>query len=452
MRVLGGSDGLHRTVLWAHACEMADPTEALSPNELMMTVGLCIPDDAVGQAALVTRLADAGLAGIVLGEQETLPHISPEMLKEADSRAFPIVLAASNVFFSAIARHVASANSSSRLLEVTKLSKLYHLAAAVDDDLAAFLEGSARLLRMGLQVCDGPTSLRLFSADPGMTKADTRQRSYPLNGTHPAQLTITEYPGEEVESLVLVHLLKILELSVDRILDRADKRCEVAMDLMSALLNGFGGHVEHKISKFLGADRATTAFKVAAFPHEDADTVSRAVAIRRLPVIVGLGRIGHLALIPTSAISEFQALLSTLEVRAGVSSTFNDYVDTRTASDEASRVLTATVNGGQRWVEYEGSTISVLARSHREAEEIIDGVLGSLGRDDQRSNLLRDTLFTYLRNDRRWSECAAELGIHRQTLAHRLRRIEDLISVDLSRTPDLAVLWIAYQAWVSVRS
>jgi purine catabolism regulator len=41
-RVFAGASGLHREIVWAHVCELADPTEWLSEGELLMTVGYTV--------------------------------------------------------------------------------------------------------------------------------------------------------------------------------------------------------------------------------------------------------------------------------------------------------------------------------------------------------------------------------------------------------------------------
>ncbi|MGE2836498.1 PucR family transcriptional regulator [Mycobacterium sp. SMC-4] len=450
LRVLAGSGGLDRTVLWAHVCELAEPTESLGPGEILMTVGVSIPTPPDAQVQFIQRLDDAGLAGVILGDQAMLPPISPEMLQAGNDRSFPILISPATGFFTAIARHVASANSSSRIEEVSKLGKLYHLAASAGDDASAFLDKAAVLLRVEMQILDGTTQLEILSSSTSQQPSTTsamRQRSYPLNGLQPATLLLREHPGEELESLILTSLLKILEVLVDRMLDRADSRQEASAKLMSALLNGFGGQVGLQASRFLGVQNQSTDFVVAAFPRDAAAVVARAVAIKRIPALVGTGRSTELALIPVEAIPDFRSLIEMLGVSVGVSSTFFDYIDTRSASDEATRVLTAN-HGLQNWAEYEGTTISVLARSHREASNIVNGVLGPLTRSDPRTDELRETLFTFLRNDRRWTDTASELAVHRQTVAYRLKSIQDLIGVDLSRTADIASLWIAYQAWM----
>ncbi|MBA2811225.1 helix-turn-helix domain-containing protein [Streptomyces sp. KM273126] len=81
---------------------------------------------------------------------------------------------------------------------------------------------------------------------------------------------------------------------------------------------------------------------------------------------------------------------------------------------------------------------------------MVTGVLGPLAESSPRTDVLRSTLFAYLRNDRRWTETADELDIHRQTLSYRLKRIAAETGVDLNRTADLSALWIASQAWDSL--
>ena len=104
---------------------------------------------------------------------------------------------------------------------------------------------------------------------------------------------------------------------------------------------------------------------------------------------------------------------------------------------------------GRMWAEFDSRSVSVLARSEREATEIIDSVLGELADMSPASTKLRITLFAYLRHDRQWQPTADELGIHRQSLSYRLQKIQSVLGLSLSRSADLASLWIAYQAWES---
>ncbi|MEQ4721686.1 helix-turn-helix domain-containing protein [Nonomuraea sp. B19D2] len=78
-------------------------------------------------------------------------------------------------------------------------------------------------------------------------------------------------------------------------------------------------------------------------------------------------------------------------------------------------------------------------------------MLGPLAEDTARTRALRETLFAYLRNDRRWRDTSEELRVHRQTLSYRLRQIEVLTGLNLKKSADLSAFWIAYQAWESTR-
>lgn len=448
VKTLAGGNGLAREVLWAHSCEMVDPAQWLGPHELLMTIGLCVPRDPHEQASFIGRLDDAGLAGMMLGDHEPAPPLSPEMFEEADRRAFPILLAGTRTPYAVIARHVAAANSSAQTMQVLKLSKLYHLAAYADDDAHSLMQNLVSLLGVGLYIEETTTGLTLLAADhPHSAAPKLTVRRYRLRGTHPAELVVSEYPGEELDSFLLVHLMKVLEVNVHRILDAADRRAEVSARLMLALLNGTP---LPETSAFLAPHMPSDGFQLIALPASEGSAVDRALAINRLPVIAGAGRDEHLALVPVNVVSAFRQLIQSVASRVGASSVFIDYVDTRIAAVEASKVLTAAQHSDRFWTDFEGTTISVLSRSHREAAEIVTGILAGLAGDASRARSLRETLFAYLRNDRKWKETASELGIHRQTLSYRLNKIEEETGLSLSRTGDVSALWIAYQAWDAI--
>ncbi|MEQ6895998.1 PucR family transcriptional regulator ligand-binding domain-containing protein [Microbacterium sp. KR10-403] len=448
--VLAGSSGLDRPVLWAHSCELIDPEQWLGPQELLMTVGLCVPGDASAQVDFIRRLDTAALAGLMVGDHEALPALSDEMLREADRRGFPVLLAATHTPYAAVARHVAAANTSSQLQQVLTLSKLYHLAAEVDDDAQALMDGLVKILGAGISVEDRTTGLIVLSADhPARAETRPEPRRYVLRGADTADLVLSEYPGEELDALLLVHLIKILEVTVDRILAAARRRAERGARALASLLDGTRPAA---LDELLAPHTASEGFQVAAFASADADRVARAVALRGLPVLVGPGRTSSLALLPVEATPQVRAVAEPGGVRFGVSSVFTSYGDVRAAADEAARVLSASRQSDRAWTEFAGTTISVLTRSNREAADIITGVLGPLADERPSAEKLRETLFAYLRHDRHWQETADELGIHRQTLSYRLNRIEEETDMSVTRSSDLSAFWIAYQAWETTRA
>ncbi len=52
----------------------------------------------------------------------------------------------------------------------------------------------------------------------------------------------------------------------------------------------------------------------------------------------------------------------------------------------------------------------------------------------------------FLRNDGAWQRSADELGIHRQTLVYRMRRVEQLTGLKPTSTEGSAMLWLALAA------
>lgn len=59
---------------------------------------------------------------------------------------------------------------------------------------------------------------------------------------------------------------------------------------------------------------------------------------------------------------------------------------------------------------------------------------------------LVDTLHTFLAENGAWGAAAARLGVHRQTLAARVRRIEHVTGLSMSSADDRAAAWLALRA------
>ncbi|MGN7860838.1 PucR family transcriptional regulator [Microbacterium sp. 22303] len=444
-KLLAGADGETREVLWAHSCEMVDPAEWLGPHELLMTVGLCVPKKAADQAAFIARLDDAGLAGMVIGDHDLAPRLSESMFDEANRRGFPILFAGQRTSYAVIARHVAAANTTGQTLQVLKLSKLYHLAAYAGSNTKDLLHSLGALLSIGIEVFDTHTGARLLDSGTVETSTDASRvtRTYELHGHHRAHLQLAEFKDEPLDSFLLVHLIKIIEVAVDRLLDTADRRAQLSAAHMTALINGVG---TSDLPAFLDPHPTVDGFRILAFDGASGPLVARAAATALLPAVVGSGGRDYLALVPVAAMKDFREKVEPIAPTAGISSVFLDLADVRAAATEARNVLPDSADA-PGWSEYAGSTMSVLTRSRREASQIVADVLGPLALEDERATTLRSTLFAYLRNDRNWQSTAEELSVHRQTLGYRLRRIEEETNLNVSRSADLAAVWIAYQAW-----
>jgi purine catabolism regulator len=95
-----------------------------------------------------------------------------------------------------------------------------------------------------------------------------------------------------------------------------------------------------------------------------------------------------------------------------------------------------------------GETSPSLGPTDREdARALVEHRLGELLRyDAEHDGTLVATLESFLEHRRSWQRTAEALQIHRQTVHYRVRRIEELIDVDLAESGDLAQVWFALQA------
>jgi purine catabolism regulator len=98
-------------------------------------------------------------------------------------------------------------------------------------------------------------------------------------------------------------------------------------------------------------------------------------------------------------------------------------------------------------VRYGDQTTLLLPRSMTEAQALVSRILGPLVRHDAEhgSNYV-DTLRALLQHNRSWQLAAADLHIHKQTLAYRIRRIEQLTGRGAASTEHVAEWWFALRA------
>ncbi|MEV8170930.1 helix-turn-helix domain-containing protein [Microbacterium sp. NPDC077486] len=115
--------------------------------------------------------------------------------------------------------------------------------------------------------------------------------------------------------------------------------------------------------------------------------------------------------------------------------------------DEARHACEAARTGGERVVRYEAiPTVSfVLGALDSDQTGRLARLLDPLRAAERPAELL-DTLRVFLATNGAWSESAARLRIHRQTLTTRVRRIEDLIGLSLSDPDDRVAAWLALRA------
>lgn len=466
--LLAGHTGVHRKVLWAHSCELEYPDRWLGEHELLMTVGLGIPAAEDDQVELVRRLDAAGLAGLAVGDDHVGPPLSDGMLREADALGFPILKTTHSVPFAAIGRTVAAANTSNQAQQVLTLNRLYHSLLEVGDDsdrlltvlgvifnvkMVAVDQATGEAVLPGPLVVDHSEISDLLGGDMATTDHMVKVDAVPGRGIsawrvpaqRPTVLLIDETASLMLDSFTVVHLGRAVSIEVDRVaarhLARDNKLGQIISTVYAGDLNA--ERLEHEAAE-LGltvddlvimvghAERSrqiSTALSLAGIPH---GAVTRN---EYLTICLGGMHLDHA-----------RKITGRLETRTGASRRFAGLAEVHEAALNAQWALESISGADSITVDYDDATFSVMPRTPGEANEIVRRVLGPLTDRTAASSMLLDTLCAFLDEDRNWAATAERLGIHRQTLAYRLKQIEKLTGRRLKRTRDIAELWVARTA------
>ncbi|MEO8850333.1 MAG: PucR family transcriptional regulator [Allobranchiibius sp.] len=471
--VIAGAAGLDAVVQWAHTCEMDQPWDWLGPEELLMTIGYCIPRRAAAQVAFVQQLSRSGLAGIAISQDRPSPPLTKAMLKVADELGFPVLITGHATPFAVIARAVASANQHEQLSRLGRLSRLStelgRPARAGDRPMLSRIEAE---LGHPVYVIDARHGTEIFTSPsppdprigpavvagvvdridrlPARLRIDLGEQAatcFPLpSGARPAMLVVPDSAAHLIDLFALLHVANLIAIELERMMaDYARLRAESA-ELLSQL-------IDHRLDTQSAAEqlrRTGLGFPlvVAAFGRDApvpvellldysiahlvcADTVGDGDQILLINAD-GVERLGSFAG-PGSAWGTCEQLVSTSHLADAVR--------------EARWALASARAKGGGHVAYADAQPTFLPRTVVEAVNATRTILGPLlDRDEETGSELVRTLEVYLACDRSWGYASQVLQIHRQTIGYRLNQIETLTGRELSRTSDIADLWLALLA------
>lgn len=488
-----GRAGGQQVINWAHTCEMPDPWHWLEPFDMLMTNGLGMPTDPGEQVEYVSRLADAGISAIAVGENVGAPGISAEMYMASERRALPILLTAYEVPFAAVARVVADSRTDheerSRLLKTARIYESLRTATIDRRDPNWLFDEIGAELGCRLEVLDmnawrfafaprltADAAIRQVLLDaldrcagrlPAILRLEFRGRAalaVPVPSRRSAVLITSEFQ-ESPGLTVLQHASTVAALELERLASERDSLSRSGHELLGDLLaQGVdSAQAIKRLGRFEMADRPLV---VAAWrppdpgcepPGDSAGHIppmdsrlSEDLFARGVPHLLRLGdqQSAGLALVPDSEVS-LTTLLDLLsdDSPIGLSATVRDVEVLPRAAREARWALQAARTRRTRIIRYGEDEASSWTVPLEGSEELLEHVLGPLRDYDRmhQTELVR-TLAVLLRNNRSPTPTAAELFIHRQTLVYRIRRIEELTSRSVSRTQDVVELWLALRA------
>ncbi|MFE2561524.1 PucR family transcriptional regulator [Streptomyces sp. NBC_00090] len=104
--VVAGADKLHRTVRWVHAGEVPNIASLLKGGELLMTTGLGLGTRPAEQRAFVRRLADRGIAALVVELGPRFARLPATIVETARAAGLPLVQLHREVPFVAVTEEI----------------------------------------------------------------------------------------------------------------------------------------------------------------------------------------------------------------------------------------------------------------------------------------------------------------------------------------------------------
>ncbi|MER5311743.1 PucR family transcriptional regulator [Streptomyces sp. NPDC002773] len=104
--VVAGADRLHRTVRWVHAGEVPNMASLLKGGELLLTTGLGLGTRPAEQRAFVRRLADRGIAALVVELGPRFARLPATIVETARTAGLPLVQLHREVPFVAVTEEI----------------------------------------------------------------------------------------------------------------------------------------------------------------------------------------------------------------------------------------------------------------------------------------------------------------------------------------------------------
>ncbi|MGN6334085.1 MAG: PucR family transcriptional regulator [Motilibacteraceae bacterium] len=485
LRPLTGQPGLDRPVTWVAVSELEDPTPYLDGGELLLTTGLRGAADGAGASGYVDRLVRAGVVGLGFGVGVVHEDVPPALVAAAREHGLPLLEVPRPTPFIAVGKALGELLAAQRVRAAEeRLRTVRSLAAAAGQagaDLSPVLRRLARAVR-GWAV--------LLSADGMVSQA------------WPEQTALDRPP---LLRRAMTELVEHRAVAGSGSSEDATGWCVV----QPLGPEGTGGRLACGGTELAARDSALVGFAAALVavagdrrssaedPAADGDTgdlgaIARslvlALALRgaappaHLPASV-LGPLGEprvrVAVVPAGADVEAARraggeLLSALDVEPWRVLAWAESVD--------APVLAAlgSLDGGASGLGASEQVGLLQAAAQREAglvrpgtglrrEDAVSGqpavrelvpapertafaaaLLGPLreGRGEGERGELLASLRAFLRWNGHMDRAAAEVGVHRHTLRHRMARVSALLGLDLDDPQARAELWLAL-AWLA---
>ncbi len=483
LQLVAGESNANREIEAAAVSELPRPGSWLQGGELLLTIGLVLPDTVAGCRAYLADLDAAGVRAVGLGLGADLPHQrAPErLITAAEEIAMPLLTVPDPVPFIAVTKAVFAhrARAERRELEWALQTQRALTAAAVTPGglhgiLVAHRAATGRtgvvidLLGRVLAETDSGGERLVAQLDgllnsvrhQGLTAAgvdigDGRRRElHPLGARRLRAWLMIDGPAElPAANQISGDLVSLLSLELERRYGLTTSQLRGRAQTMERLARGTVDDVV--AARWLAAvglpDADLRAAAIAA--PGDADDLA-ADLITTLPdalVRISLPDARTKEAVVEFAVSpdtDLPGVLDTLAAGrpAGIGIAVRPgalVVSLRQARSAlpASRVRGRHVHAA----EVASSRLLLTAVGAPALQTFADAVLGPLDASERAAELLRG-LAAFLEHNGQWAAAAAALDVHRHTMRNRIEAIERLTGRRMESAQDRHEMWLALRA------
>jgi purine catabolism regulator len=489
LTLIAGRESADRTITWAHAIELGDPTPYLSGGELVMTTGMNVGGTEVEQFDYVARLSATEVAALAFDTGTIFTAVPAGIVAAGDALGMPVLAVPAHTPFIAITRAVIDEVTADQLRSVQRVVDQQEVMAreALRNGIPAVVTALAKALSATTIVIapDGSVlaaagldtdriatvcrehvhGVRNRSARTPSSKVVADGQGYCILQTlRPAQtlrghLAVrTEEPLSPPDRLLISHAVALISIELDKpakVLD-AEQRLRAAV---TRLVVTEPAAVEVGILRYFGfapENPIMVAVLTGTGPALAAERqTQRLLDARAVPYLLSAGSEEVVVVLPADSsmpVAELRhALGAQLQRTLGGGLSLPGSFDTVNLCADQARTA-ANAHRDNEFREFgDLGVFGVIFGNRTTAElDLLAQKLHPLDTADRTLKSPRDgllaTLETYLRHNGHIESAAADLSIHRHTLRNRLRRISELTASDLSTADTRAELWLALKA------
>ncbi|TCP53988.1 PucR-like helix-turn-helix protein [Tamaricihabitans halophyticus] len=424
--LVGPAGVLDRPVRWAHVSELSDPVPYLLGGELLLCCGVELPLDPQPVDNYVAGLVDGGVSALGFGVTPVYAAVPPLLIEACRRHDLPLLEIPSSTPFLAVCRAVGEELSNRTQAALRRLSEAQRAltsAAArsgaeqrVLAELGGWLGGWALLVEQGAaeQGVVGQLAERVHT---GVASAATELADGTQVVAQPAgaRVLVAGKPDRfDVTDRGIIAVAIALLGAV------AGQRATGSLGALAAELLT-GGGAAGQLSAVFGA--VSDRYRVVA--AESAELLTELDT----PLIAG-----DLAIVARDV---DPARLAGL---VGVSAAYSD--DQLVAAAREARQLLERARAAGRSLHADRAGTGFAWAVRPEAARAVASAL--LSPIEEHPHLLA-ALRTWLAQHGNWDRTAAALGVHRNSVRHRIGRVERLLRVDLTDPQARMELWFAMQ-------